>query len=75
MKSLNDSLRDEFDEILQKEEYKQVIEDKNLDINVLKKAFDTLLKYKSDSGMIDKSKTEFENFLINYFKSQKNDNQ
>jgi len=75
MKSLNDSLRDEFDEILQKEEYKQVIEDKNLDINVLKKAFDTLLKYKSDSSMIDKSKTEFENFLINYFKSQKNDNQ
>lgn len=48
MKSLNDSLREEFDEILDKEEYKKIIKDKNLDLTVLKKAFDTLLKYKSD---------------------------
>ena len=74
MKSLNDSLRDEFSEILQKDEYRKVIEEKNLDVNVLKKAFDTLLKYKSDVDMVAKSRTEFENFLINYFKSQKNDN-
>ena len=74
MKSLNDFLRDEFSEILQKDEYRKVIEEKNLDVNVLKKAFDTLLKYKSDVDMVDKSKTEFENYLINYFKSQKNDN-
>ena len=73
MKSLNDSLRDEFNDILQREEYKKIIGEKNLDLNVLKKAFDTLLKYKSDTDMIDKSKTEFENFLINYFKAQKND--
>ena len=62
MKSLNDSLRDEFNDILQREEYKKIIEEKNLDLNILKKAFDTLLKYKSDADMIDKSKTEFENF-------------
>jgi hypothetical protein len=74
MKSLNDSLREEFDEILDKEEYKKIIEDKKLDLTVLKKAFDTLLKYKSDAEAIDKSKTEFENYLINYFKIQKNDN-
>ncbi|MEJ5053921.1 hypothetical protein [Sphingobacterium sp. MYb382] len=74
MKSLNDSLRDEFSEILQRDEYREVIEDKNLDVTLLKKAFDTLLKYKSDVDMVDKSKTEFENYLINYFKSQKNDN-
>lgn len=74
MKSLNDSLRYEFNEILQKEEYKQIIEQKNLDLDILKKAFDTLLRYKSDADMVDKSKTEFENFLINHFKSQKNDN-
>ena len=74
MKSLNDSLRDEFNDILQREEYKKINDEKNLDLNILKKAFDTLLKYKSDADMIDKSKTEFENFLINYFKSQKNDN-
>lgn len=74
MKSLNDSLREEFDKILDKEEYKKIIKDKNLDLTVLKKAFDTLLKYKSDAEAIDKSKTEFENYLINYFKIQKNDN-
>lgn len=74
MKSLNDSLREEFDEILDKEQYKKIIVDKNLDLTVLKKAFDTLLKYKSDAEAIDKSKTEFENYLINYFKIQKNDN-
>jgi hypothetical protein len=74
MKSLNDSLREEFDEILDEEKYKKIIKDKNLDLTVLKKAFDTLLKYKSDAEAIDKSKTEFENYLINYFKIQKNDN-
>lgn len=74
MKSLNDSLRDEFNDILQREEYKQIIVEKNLDLNILKKAFDTLLKHKSDADMLNKSKTEFENYLINYFKSQKNDN-
>ncbi|SEF67090.1 hypothetical protein [Sphingobacterium lactis] len=74
MKSLNDSLRDEFSEILQRDEYRKVIDEKSLDVNVLKKAFDILLKYKSDVDMVDKSRTEFENYLINYFKSQKNDN-
>jgi 5'-deoxynucleotidase YfbR-like HD superfamily hydrolase len=74
MKSLNDSLREEFDEILNKVEYKKIIDNEGLDKAVLKKAFDTLLKYKSDSEAIDKSKTEFENYLINYFKIQKNDN-
>lgn len=74
MKSLNDSLRDEFSDILQKEEYEKLIEEKNLDVTILKKAFDVLLKFKADSDMIDKSKTEFENYLINHFKSQRNDN-
>jgi hypothetical protein len=74
MKSLNDSLREEFNQILDKEVNKKIIKDKNLDLTVLRKAFDTLLKYKSDAEAIDKSKTEFENYLINYFKIQKNDN-
>lgn len=71
MKSLNDSLREEFDKILDKKEYRTIIEEKHLDLTVLKKAFDTLLKYKSDAEAIDKSKTEFENYLINYFKINK----
>lgn len=74
MKTLNDSLREEFNEILETEEYKKIIEIKNLDINILKRAFETLLKYKSEADAIDKSKTEFENFLINHLKTLKNDN-
>jgi hypothetical protein len=74
MKSLNDTLREEFDEILNKDEYKKTIEQENLDKSLLIKAFNSLLKYKSDINSLDKSKTEFENFLINYFKIKKNDN-
>jgi hypothetical protein len=74
MKSLNDSLRDEFEEILNKEQYKIIIAEKKLDVGILKKAFETLLKHKSDADAIDKSKTEFENYLINTIKINKHDN-
>ena len=74
MKSLSDSLREEFNEILNKPEFIKIIEDEKLDVIVLKRAFDTLLKYKSDPEALEKSKTEFENYLINHFKIKKNDN-
>lgn len=74
MKSLNDSLRDEFEEILNKEEYKIIIAEKGLNVSILKKAFDILLRHKSDADAIDKSKTEFENYLINTIKINKHDN-
>jgi hypothetical protein len=74
MKTLNDTLREEFDDILKKEEYKIIVEDNNLDLIVLRKAFEILLKHKSNAELIDISKTEFENYLINYFKNPKNDN-
>lgn len=74
MKSLNDSLRDEFSEILQKHDYRKIIKENHLDLNILQRSFDILLKYKYNSDLNDKSKTEFENYLINHFKSKKNDN-
>lgn len=74
MKSLNDSLREEFEEILNKENYKKIIEEKKLELVVLKKAFDTLLKHKTDSDAIEKSRAEFETFLINSIKIDKHDN-
>ena len=74
MKTLNDTLREEFDDILKKEEYKIIVEDNNLDLIVLRKAFEILLIHKSNAELIDSSKTAFENYLINYFKDQKNDN-
>lgn len=74
MRTLNDSLRDELNLIIEKEEYKDYIEQNKIDMGVLKKAFDILLERKSDANMIDTSRTEFENYLINHFKSKKNDN-
>jgi hypothetical protein len=74
MKTLNETLREEFDDILKKEEYKIIVEDNNLDLIVLRQAFEILLKHKSNAELIDSSKTEFENYLINYFKNPKNDN-
>ena len=43
MKSLNDSLREEFDEILNKIEYKTIIDNEGLDKAVLKK-----VRFRSD---------------------------
>ncbi|MBD8083011.1 hypothetical protein [Chryseobacterium caseinilyticum] len=71
MKTLNDSLRDEFLEILNND-FQNKIEEDSLDIEVLKKAFDVLLRFKLDSDLTDKGRGEFENFLINYLKTIKN---
>ncbi|WP_027385167.1 hypothetical protein [Chryseobacterium gregarium] len=71
MKTLNDSLRDEFLEILNNN-FQSKIEEDSLDIEILKKAFDVLLQFKLDSDLTDKGRGEFENFLINYLKTIKN---
>jgi hypothetical protein len=70
MKSLNDSLREELNGILSKDEYLEKIKVNELDINILNKAFDVLLKFKSDSDLADKARGEFENYLINHFRTK-----
>jgi hypothetical protein len=70
MKTLNDALREEFEQILKKDEFSKVIKSDSLDTNLIKNAFEVLLKNKADSGSIDKSRSEFENFLINHFKTK-----
>lgn len=72
MKTLNDSLRDEFMEILKDENFQQKIKEEKLDLDVLKKAFDVLLRFKLDSDLTDKGRGEFENFIINHLKTIKN---
>lgn len=72
MKSLNDSLRDEFMEILKSEEFQKKIYEDKLDIEILKKAFDVLLRFKIDSDLTDKGRGEFENYIINHLKTIKN---
>ncbi len=69
MKTLNDSLREEFSKILKNEEILMKINNNNLEMEVLNKAFEVLLKFKSNPDLKDKARTEFENYLINYIKS------
>ena len=72
MKTLNDSLREEFNAILKEQEISKKIDMNRLDIDVLNKAFEVLLKFKSNPDLADKARGEFENYLINYLKTQKN---
>jgi hypothetical protein len=71
MKSLNDALREEFYEILKSPEFEKKIHENDLDKNVLFKAFDVLLDFKSNPDLIDKGRSEFENYLINYIRVNK----
>jgi hypothetical protein len=69
MKSLNDSLREEFNKILKEDVISEKIELDKLDPIILNKAFDVLLKFKYNSDLKDKARGEFENYLINYLKT------
>jgi hypothetical protein len=69
MKSLNDSLREEFNKILKENEITERIETDKLDPMILNKAFDVLLKFKYNPDLKDKARGEFENYLINHLKT------
>jgi hypothetical protein len=69
MITLNDSLREEFNKTLREDGFTERVELNNLDFNILNKAFEVLLKYKSDSDLKDKARGEFENYLINHLKT------
>ncbi len=70
MKTLNDSLREEFSNELNRTGLKEKIEFHDLEKEVLEKAFDVLLKYKNAPDLIDKARGEFENYLINYLRTK-----
>ena len=69
MKSLNDSLREEFNKILKEDGFPDRIEKEKLNSAILNKAFDVLLKFKSTPDLKDKARGEFENYLINHLKT------
>jgi hypothetical protein len=74
MKSLNDNLREEFGEILEKKEIAELIVDRNLDNEIIKKAFEKLLENKyggDDPTAIEKGRSEFETYIINSLKTKK----
>lgn len=80
MKSLNDNLKEEFEEILTTSEIQELISNKKLDMGIIKKAFEKLLDNKTgldENSLIDKGRAEFETYIINTIKTKthKYDNQ
>jgi hypothetical protein len=71
MKTLNDTLREEFNKALSDNTIQQYIRDNEINNNLLQNAFDILLSYKNKKDEIDKARTEFENYLINSIKQTK----
>lgn len=73
MKTLNDSLREEFYEILQQDEFKSIIENKDLDLELIKNSFERLLENKGNGlteDHLNDSRQQFQNFIINHFKEK-----
>lgn len=72
MKSLKDSLREEFYEIIKDSEVKQLIVQNNLDTNIINAAFEKLLENifsSDDEQLLEKSRADFEVYIINEIKS------
>jgi hypothetical protein len=72
MKSLNDSLREEFMAILKEKDIAIKIDANQLDVTILNKAFEVLLRFKSSPDLKDKARGEFENYLINHLRTKTN---
>jgi hypothetical protein len=73
MKSLNDNLREEFNEILSTPEISKIISSKSLDNDIISKAFEKLLenkKGKEGELFIEKGRAEFETLIINTLKTK-----
>ena len=68
MITVNDDLRKEFQIILEGKKYSEKIKSQNLDPEIIKKAFEVLLKFKDNPDLSEKARGEFENFVINYFR-------
>ena len=68
MKNLNDSLREEFKEILNDDDIKEMIETKELDLQIIEQAFEKLLNHKygtDEISLVEKGRADFETYIIN----------
>ena len=73
MKSLNDSLREEFSEILYNQQNRDMISQKKIDVDLIHRAFDKLLDNKNGSdetALVEKGRAEFETYIINTLKTK-----
>ncbi len=73
-KTLNDSLREEFKEILKLEEVKSMMKADSLDLKIVVNAFDKLLSNENfldaPQEEVDRTRSEFENYIIKTLKSE-----
>jgi hypothetical protein len=73
MKSLNDNLREEFNDILKTSKYEEIISNKKMDMSIITKAFEKLLENKTGSdenSLIDKGRAEFETLIVNTIRTK-----
>jgi len=73
MKSLNDSLREEFSEVLNHHQTMEMISKKKLDQDLIHRAFDKLLDNKNGTdeiSLVEKGRAEFETYIINTLKTK-----
>ena len=70
MKTLNDILREEFQEIIQNQDFGSNIFAEKLDSEIVSNAFEILLEFKYNPSSLERAKTEFENYLINTLKTR-----
>ena len=73
MKSLNDNLREEFQQILEDYELSILIKTNRLDKKIITIAFEKLLANKlgdDEIELIKKGRADFETYIINELKSQ-----
>lgn len=74
IKSLNDSLREEFASILSDDSIKELIQKHNLSVDLINRAFTKLLENKSGAeveDLVKRGRAEFETFIINTLKTNK----
>ena len=79
MKSLKDSLREEFYEILNDEKIKEKINKNSLDDLLINKAFEKLIEKSNEKveiidDDINDERSQFQNLIVNHLKVNNNEN-
>jgi|LakMenEpi03Aug12_release.lakeMendotaPanAssembly.Ray.scaffolds.fasta_scaffold533194_2 hypothetical protein len=73
MKTQNDSIREEFQEVLNLKEFKDEIQQKKLNPSFIKNFFEILLEKNNgsdDISIIEAGRSRFESFILNSLKEQ-----
>lgn len=69
MMTLNDSLRAEFKELIEEENFQNLIDRNELDSELIYSSFEVLLNEKRNFNDINRGRSLFQNHIINTLKS------